>query len=363
MTKERMLMAHGHKGQTVRRTMYASIRPPPGAPPVERWPSCRCVDEGSPAGRRIDAGVDAPVREAPQTRLALEVEGRRPRAARRAHVLGVDLPLRDVAQLFLITRTPMKAGDWPTVPMLHAARHDLPDLLARFDLFRLVQCRGALEYSSKACSISGSSGFSPCLPPEAYHLAIRHTHVALDRSTGRHGMGRGRSSRCRRSPTGGSAAPVGRACRCQVALHLLDVRLDADLLPLLRDHLGDLGVRNELPADRDHLEPQPLPLPSRRRKPFGVLLVQANLVQQLVGLLQVERRPLCATPAPGCRSSRRPGAAEPGVPRPRQKVSFSWSRSMPSDSAWRKSLLRIHFAISGSSVVARCRSGSSRRRR
>ena len=42
------------------------------------------------------------------------------------------------------------------------------------------------------------------------------------------------------------------------------------------------------------------------------------------------------------------GTAEPGVPRPSQNVSLSWVRSIPSDSALRKSALVSHFATSGS---------------
>ena len=42
--------------------------------------------------------------------------------------------------------------------------------------------------------------------------------------------------------------------------------------------------------------------------------------------------------------------AEPGVAKPRKKVSLIWSRSMPSESARRKSTLVSHFAISGSAT-------------
>ena len=42
------------------------------------------------------------------------------------------------------------------------------------------------------------------------------------------------------------------------------------------------------------------------------------------------------------------GATDPGDPTPSQKASFNWSRSMPSASAWRKSLFLSSFAISGS---------------
>jgi hypothetical protein len=34
-------------------------------------------------------------------------------------VLGVHLPSGMLPMLFLTMRTPMNAGDWPTVPMLH----------------------------------------------------------------------------------------------------------------------------------------------------------------------------------------------------------------------------------------------------
>ena len=78
----------------------------------------------------------------------------------------------------------------------------------------------------------------------------------------------------------------------EIALQLLDVEVDADLLPLLLDHLADLRIRNELTADRDHFEAQASLAVGAQPIPFGILLGQADLVEQLVGLLQIQDTPL-----------------------------------------------------------------------
>ena len=76
----------------------------------------------------------------------------------------------------------------------------------------------------------------------------------------------------------------------EIALQFLDVEVDADLFPLLLDHFADRRVRNELTADRDQLETQASLPVGAQPIPFAILLGQADLVEQLVGLLQVERR-------------------------------------------------------------------------
>ena len=78
----------------------------------------------------------------------------------------------------------------------------------------------------------------------------------------------------------------------QAPLHFLDVRLDPDLLPLLLDHLGDLGVRDEGARRGQELDPEPSLAVDPEPVTLAVLLRETDLVQQRVGLLDVERRPL-----------------------------------------------------------------------
>ena len=91
----------------------------------------------------------------------------------------------------------------------------------------------------------------------------------------------------------------------------LTIRLDADLLPLLLDHLGDLRVGDEGPRRRLQLDAQP-PLAVRPQPvALTVLLRQADLVQQLVGLLRVVRGPLL--PPLGSRAVRRAVCRDDGA--------------------------------------------------
>src|SRR6202790_5582992 len=76
----------------------------------------------------------------------------------------------------------------------------------------------------------------------------------------------------------------------QIALQFLDIEVDADLLPLLLDHFADRRVWNELAADRDQLETKASLPVGPQAIPFAILLDQADLVEQLIGLLQVESR-------------------------------------------------------------------------
>ncbi len=83
----------------------------------------------------------------------------------------------------------------------------------------------------------------------------------------------------------------GRALERQAALDFLHLQVDADLLPLLADHLGDLRVLHELPAERHDLDAQPALAVGAQPVALRVLLGQADLVQHLVGFLHVQRGP------------------------------------------------------------------------
>src|SRR4030095_2564891 len=57
------------------------------------------------------------------------------------------------------------------------------------------------------------------------------------------------------------------------------------------DHFADLRVRNELTADRNHFEAETTLAVGTQPIPVGILLVEPDLVEQVVGLLQIERPP------------------------------------------------------------------------
>ena len=73
----------------------------------------------------------------------------------------------------------------------------------------------------------------------------------------------------------------------------LHIGLDADLAPLVGDHFGQLGIRQER-RDRDDLQAQPLAIVGAQPEAIGVLLRQPDLVEQRIGLRHVEHRPLLA---------------------------------------------------------------------
>src|SRR5207244_2580570 len=76
----------------------------------------------------------------------------------------------------------------------------------------------------------------------------------------------------------------GRALDREAALDLLHLEVDADLLPLLADHLGDLRVLHELAAERHDLDAQPALAVTAKPIALGVLLREPDLVEHLVGL-------------------------------------------------------------------------------
>ena len=86
--------------------------------------------------------------------------------------------------LFFTMRTPMNAGDCPTVPMLHVCS----TMIFQISLPALTRSSSfmpnALRKRSNAFSISGSSGFLPDCPFDAYHLAKAMPMCASAASTG-----------------------------------------------------------------------------------------------------------------------------------------------------------------------------------
>ena len=97
--------------------------------------------------------------------------------------------------------------------------------------------------------------------------------------------------------------------------------------------------------------------PCRRRSaagsPSASFLARPTLSSISLACLHVERRPLASgTRGPGCTCSLVAGTTEPGVPVPSQNVSLIWSRSIPSDSARRKSVVAEPLADLGVGLVA-----------
>src|SRR5262249_56193337 len=69
----------------------------------------------------------------------------------------------------------------------------------------------------------------------------------------------------------------GRALEGQAALDLLHLEVDADLLPLLADHLRDLRVLHELAAERHDLDAEPALAVRPQAIALPVLLGEADL--------------------------------------------------------------------------------------
>ena len=175
-----------------------------------------------------------------------------------------------------------RAGDVPDVvlddPDAHDGRReadrpdrvgllgqDLPDLLDLLDPLGVFLAEPARNRSS-ALSISGSSGFIPWAPSDANHLPISGP-MSTSAATGRAWAGRRTAAPSRRWPRARSGSRCRRGAARQAPLLLDGVELDADLLPLLGDHLADLRERHERPADgRPSRSRRRWPLPSVRRR-------------------------------------------------------------------------------------------------
>ena len=92
------------------------------------------------------------------------------------------------------------------------------------------------------------------------------------------------------------------------------------------------------------------PLSVRTRKPAESFFARPILSSSALACAMSSTDHFLRHSGPGFCGMLSPGAGDPGVPMPSQNVSFSWSRSMPSDSARRKSALVSHLRISGSAL-------------
>src|SRR5438128_3186228 len=256
MAKASMEIAHTVKiARRARRPMYASMSGPPGP-------------------------------------LVLPVESDRPRDPRRLAVWAVVLPGRDVAHVVL--DDPYAHGG-----RSHADHADDVDLLGRDPPDVLTELDPLLL------------GHAEGLPPLVHQLAhLRLGLLALRArrveplDVQRPGGGDGGElegedvQRKREEVLAAVVVPGaelllvgGGPLEGEAPLDFLHDQVDADLLPLLADHLGDLRELNELAAQGHDLDAQPALAVAAQPEALGVLLGQPDLVQHLVGLLHVERGP------------------------------------------------------------------------
>ena len=76
----------------------------------------------------------------------------------------------------------------------------------------------------------------------------------------------------------------------QAALDFTDVCLDANLPPLLADHLGDLGELQELATNGHNLDAQPSFAIRAHAVALRIFFGESNAVEELVRLCRVVRR-------------------------------------------------------------------------
>ena len=108
---------------------------------------------------------------------------------------------------------------------------------------------------------------------------------------------------------------------------------------LLGDHLADLRERHERSTDVGISIRRRWPLSVRSRYPSASFLVRPILSSSSFACLTSRTAHFFRHSGPGLYGEDSSGATEPGVPTPSQNDSLSWSRSTPSASAWRKSLV------------------------
>src|SRR5215467_2876909 len=273
ITKASMEIAHTVKtASSTRRPMYASMGKARPAQRPERV-----------SRARTGPGLSS---------LVLPVESGRARDARRLAVRTVVHARGDVAQVVLHHAhahggRPL-ADHADDVDLLGG---DLPDVLAELDSLllgyaeRLLPLLHQLFHPGLGLLALGAVGVEPL-------------HVERPR--------RGDSGQLEREhveregeemlaavvvPRGELLLVGGRALEREASLDLLHLQIDSDLLPLLPDHLGDLRVLHELPAERHDLDAQTPLAVATQPVALCVFLRQPDLVEHLVGLLQIEGGP------------------------------------------------------------------------
>src|SRR5258705_5738195 len=222
-------------------------------------------------------------------------ERRRVRGARRARVLRVGLPRRDISQPVAHDAHAHGGRGLPhradAVLLVH---ENLPDVLGDLVALRgLLAARRAEEL--QRLDQLGILGRLALLPAAGVPAGDRMPEERLHRIY-RQGMAREEIEHLG-AVVGPERDLVLVACDAreeEAPLQLLDVGLDADLLPLLLDHLGDLRVGDEGARRGLQLEAEPPLAVGAQPIALAVLLGEAGLVEELIGLLDVEGGPLLA---------------------------------------------------------------------
>src|SRR6266851_2804598 len=240
----------------------------------DRTEIAQTVKTARRARRPMYASTPAPSSPAP----LLVVEGGRPRDGRRLAVRAVVLARRDVAHVRLHDAHAVGGGaDADHTDDVHLFGRDLPDLLAELDPFLLGHAEGLLPLLHQL------------LHPRLRLLALRAGGVEpLDVERpggGDRGELEGEDvERKREEVLAAVVVPRPelllvrlRALEGQAALDLLHLEVDADLLPLLADHLRDLRVLHELAAERHDLDAQPALAVGAQAVALRVLLREADL--------------------------------------------------------------------------------------
>src|SRR5215475_1141322 len=273
ITKASMEIAHTVKtASSTRRPMYASMGKARPAQLPERVSRARTRPSISS--------------------LVLPVEGGRARDARRLAVRAVVHARGDVAHVVLhhaYAHGGRALADHADDVDLFG--RDLPDLLAELDSLLLGHAEGLLPllhqllHPGLGLLALGAVGVEPL----HVERSRRGDGGQLERE---HVQGEGEEMLAPVVvPRGQLLLVGGRALEREASLDLLDLQIDPDLLPLLADHLGDLRVLHELAAERHHLDAEPPLAVAAQPVALGILLREADLVEHLVGLLQIERGP------------------------------------------------------------------------
>ncbi len=115
-------------------------------------------------------------------------------------------------------------------------------------------------------------------------------------------------------PDGDLLLVAAHAREVQAPLKFLHIALDANFLPLFFDHFGDLRVINEGPRRCRDFEPEPSLAVGAQPVAVGIFLTKPHLVQERIGLGEIQGGPLVAPLRPGAVGQalvRRHGAGGP----------------------------------------------------
>src|SRR5690606_17128744 len=229
-------------------------------------------------------------------RSLLVVPGLGVRPARRAAVLRDAVARRDVAELVAHQAHAHQRRRLPDrADAVLLVDQDPPDLARRFDALLRLLTGGAAEQLVDLEQVR-ILGLAALLAARGVPLGELRSHERLGRID-RDGMAREQVKQL-----GAAVVPdhdlvfVGLGAReGERALGILDVGLDADRAPVVGDLLAEPRP-GQARLYRLDLEAQPLAIVGAQPEALGILLVEADLVEQRVGLLGIVGRPLLPPP-------------------------------------------------------------------